>query len=205
MTAPMAQWIKASDYGSEGWGFESLWARHYNIKLSCYPFSCFQTTQVTELLTQYGPIAEMWIDIPRVLGRGYRTFLYNHMAEVQPESVTMMNSGINDGSEYNVLYNWPSDLIAIERRLPPGTGHNKWRTIEGKQYYIPGEICDPIGKNWFYVEGDMPRPDQDLLEMFRISKDRGVNLLLDVPPDKHGLIPDYYIQALKRLRKNAGI
>ena len=102
MTAPMAQWIKASDYGSEGWGFESLWARHYNIKLSCYPFSCFQTTQVTELLTQYGPIAEMWIDIPRVLGRGYRTFLYNHMAEVQPERVTMMNSGINDVAEYNV-------------------------------------------------------------------------------------------------------
>ena len=25
----MAQWIKASDYGSEGWGFESSWAHQY--------------------------------------------------------------------------------------------------------------------------------------------------------------------------------
>ena len=190
------------------WNFQTAFPNNqesFTSPFTTSAYQSFQTAQVTELLTQYGPIAEMWIDIPRVLGRGYRTFLYNHMAELQPESVTMMNSGINDGSEYNVLYNWPSDLIAIERRLPPGTGHEKWRTIEGKQYYIPGEICDPIGKNWFYVEGDMPRPDKDLLEMFKISKDRGVNLLLDVPPDKHGLIPDYYVQALMRLRKNAGI
>lgn len=33
----------------------------------------FQTAQVTELLTNYGPIAEIWIDIPGVLGRGPRT------------------------------------------------------------------------------------------------------------------------------------
>jgi len=169
------------------------------------PYQTFQTAQVTELLTQYGPIAETWIDIPGVLGRGYRTFLYNYVAQLQPETVIMMNSGISTGEEYNVDYAWPSDLIAIERRLPPETSHQTWRTIEGQQYYMPGEVCDPIGKNWFYVEGDRPRPDEELAGQFEACRARGANFLLDVPPDKHGVIPDETVQALDRLRKNVGI
>lgn len=165
----------------------------------------FQTAQVTELLTQFGPIAETWIDIPVVLGRGYRTFLYDHIASLQPQTVIMMNNGIGDGSTYPVASAWPADLIAIERRLPPGTGHNKWRTIEEKEYYMPGEVCDPIGKEWFYVPGDLPRADDQLVKQYRDCRQGGVSLLLDVPPDKSGLIPDECIQALMRLRKNAMI
>lgn len=162
----------------------------------------FQTAQVTELLTDFGPIAEMWIDIPGVLGRGYRTYLYRHMAALQPNCVIMMNSGISDQAKYNVDYAWPSDLIAIERRLPPPSGHLMWRDIEGQRYYIPGEVCDTIGKDWFYVEGDRPRPDEELATLFLESRRRGANLLLDVGPDKHGLIPHYYRDGLFRLRKN---
>jgi alpha-L-fucosidase len=162
----------------------------------------FQTAQVTELLTECGPIAEMWIDIPGVLGRGYRTFLYQHIASLQPDCVIMMNSGISDGSEYNVDYAWPSDLIAIERNLPPATGHVRWRTIEGKKYYLPGEVCDPIGKEWFYVEGDHPRPDDQLLTLLTETRQRGANLLLDVGPNKHGLIADEFRDALLRLARH---
>jgi hypothetical protein len=39
--ALVAQWIRASDYGSEGWGFESLRAREtagQGLNFSCYPF-----------------------------------------------------------------------------------------------------------------------------------------------------------------------
>ena len=168
-------------------------------------YQTFQTAQVTELLTRYGPIAEVWIDIPGVMGRGYRTFLYKYIAGLQPGTVIMMNSGISTGETYNVDYAWPSDLIAIERRLPPESGHKKWRTIEGKEYYIPGEVCDPIGKDWFYLEGDVPRADQELVEQFETCRARGVNFLLDVPPDKHGVIPEASVRALQRLRKNARI
>ena len=167
-------------------------------------YQSFQTAQITELLTQYGPIAEVWIDIPSVLGRGYRTFLYQHIASLQPDSVIMMNSGISEQREYDVEANWPADLIAIERRLPPTDGFPKWRTIEGKAYYIPGEVCDPIGKEWFWVEGDLPRSDQELAAQFEACRQRGVNLLLDVPPDRRGLIPETSITALQRLRKAVG-
>ncbi len=165
----------------------------------------FQTAQLTELLTRYGPISEVWIDIPEVLGRGYRTFLYEHLARLQPDSVIMMNSGIDDGSHYRVDWAWPSDLISLETTLPPASGHLKWREIEGKRVYLPGEFNNPIGKEWFYVEGDPPRPDQELLTMLVESRQRGVNFLLDVPPDKRGLIPDESRDALMRLRKNANL
>ena len=168
-------------------------------------YQTFQTAQITELLTQYGPIAETWIDIPSVLGRGYRTFLYHHIASLQPETIIMMNSGISAQDTYDVESAWPSDLIALERSLPGGASFKKLRQIEGKEYYVPGEVCDPIGKEWFWVDGDLPRSDESLAKQLAECKARGVNLLLDVFPDRHGLIPDAGIKALNRLRVNAGI
>ncbi len=163
----------------------------------------FQTAQLEELLTKYGKIAEVWIDIPGVLPRGYRNDLYAMIAQWQPETLIMMNHGIGDGSEFNVPYAWPSDLVAIERFLPNShTGHVKWREIEGKKYYLPGEVCDPIGHEWFFADHDEPRSDAELLGMYLTSVSRGANLLLDVGPDKHGLIPEKCAAALQRLRKN---
>jgi alpha-L-fucosidase len=164
----------------------------------------FQTAQLEELLKNYGPVMEMWIDIPGVLGRGYRTFLYNRVAALQPDVVIMMNSGIGDGTRYDVDYAWPSDLIAIERDRP-ASGYNPWRDIEGKRIYLPAEHCDPIGKEWFWVEGDVPRADAALVEQFNQCRERGVNFLLDVPPNRHGLIPQESVEALVRLRKNAAL
>ncbi|MDX9974143.1 MAG: alpha-L-fucosidase [FCB group bacterium] len=167
-------------------------------------YQTFQTRQVTELMTTYGPFAEVWIDIPSVLGRGYRTFLYNHIAMLDPNAVIMMNSGISTQEKYDVEYAWPSDIIAIERSLPPASKHTTWREIEGKEYYMPGEVCDPIGKEWFYVNGDAVRSDESLLQQYQACRERGVNLLLDVPPDQHGVIPDESVQALMRLQKSVG-
>ena len=170
-------------------------------------YQTFQTNQITELLTSYGPIAEVWIDIPRVLGRGYRTFLYEHMARLQPNAAILMNCGVQDGKEIEkrVEQFWPSDLLSIERRLPPETGHRKWQIIEGKEYYLPGEFCDSIMPSWFWREGEQPRADQELLVQFQACRQRGVNLLLDAPPDIHGLIPQTTVDALMRLQRSAGI
>jgi alpha-L-fucosidase len=35
-----------------------------------------------------------------------------------------------------------------------------------------------------------------------VTRGRGANLLLDVGPDQHGLIPSHYAEALARLRAN---
>ncbi len=116
-----------------------------------------------------------------------------------------MNSGIGDGTTYDAAYAWPSDLIAIERDRPSPAGYKKMRMINGSEYYMPGEHCDPIGKEWFYVSDDLPRPDEDLLNQFKLTRKTGVNFLLNVPPNKSGLISKKYVASLMRLRKNAGL
>jgi alpha-L-fucosidase len=163
----------------------------------------FQSDQIHELLTQYGRVGEVWIDIPKVLPRCYRQELYDQIAALQPDAVIMMNNGVGDGSNYPIEMAWPSDLIAIERFLPNShTGHVKWREIEGKRYYLPGEVCDPIGREWFFKEDDRVRSGAELLGMYLTSTSRGANLLLDVGPNKHGLIPEASVNALFRLQKN---
>lgn len=207
-------WDNHNRFGSEtpsdggGWSGMNSFPNSQEGKMPPHTTSLyqnFQTAQIEELLKNYGPILEMWIDIPGVLGRGYREYLYNHVAKLQDDIVIMMNSGIGDGTNYNVDYAWPSDLIAIERDLPPVDGHKPWREIEGGSYYVPGEHCDPIGKEWFHVPGDLPRSDTELAEQFNQCRDRCVNFLLNVPPNVHGLIPQEYVDALMRLRKNVGL
>jgi alpha-L-fucosidase len=181
----------------------ALYPERVSLAFTTREYQDFQTAQIEELLTGYGKVAEVWIDIPVVLPRFYRQELYNQISKLQPEAVVMMNNGISDGSNYPIDKAWPADIIAIERFLPNShTGHVKWREIEGKKYYMPGEVCDPIGREWFFTEEDVPRSDEELLGMYLVSISRGTNLLLDVGPDKHGLIPQKYVGALQRLRAN---
>jgi alpha-L-fucosidase len=65
-----------------------------------------------------------------------------------------------------------------------------WREIEGRKYYLPGEVSDP---------DDRPRSDAELLGMALISRSRGTNLLLSAGPDRHGTIPQPFVDALSRL------
>ena len=172
----------------------------------------FMWRQLDELMDGYGAIDEWWIDIPGVLPRDYRHRLYAHIAGRQPSSMIVMNHGISDGTILKVDYAWPTDAMVIERCLPnnvtykpPVISHSQYqrvREVEGKRYYIPGEVCDPIGRDWFCVEDDCPRSDAELLGMYLVSRSRGANFLLDVGPDKHGLIHNQDREALMRLRKN---
>lgn len=191
-------WDNHNLCGSVTWSATKQGEKPYTTSL----YQDFQSAQITELLSNYGVIGEVWIDIPDMLGQGYRQYLYEHIARLQPGALIMMNSGISDQAEYDFGRNWPSDLIAIERHVPPPSGHKQWREYLGKRYYMPGEVCDPIGKDWFYVERDQPRPDNELLDLYSQSRERGANLLLDVGPDQHGLICDRYRSALLRLSRH---
>lgn len=171
-------------------------------------YQTFQTAQITELLSDYGPLVELWIDHPDAMGRGYRTFLYEQMARLQPQIVVMMNNGTPSSEEYDVDYAWPSDLIAMEEGAPPEGGYRKWRDIEGRRYYLPGEVCDsiaPIRQDWFWLEGDRPRPTGSLLKQFRSCRQGGANYLLNVPPDRPGRIPQEFIATLGELRREMGL
>jgi len=182
----------------------------------------FQMAQIEELLTGYGPLCEVWIDIPDVLGPEGRRAQYEQINKLQPDALVLMNSGFGDGSALKLNCAWPTDLMSIERGLPSSAGgYNPWHTInlEGrltpepggkshfepgspKTFYIPGEVCDPIGKEWFALDRDVIRSDGELLGMRLICQARGVNLLLGVSPSRGGIIEPKYVNALQRLRNN---
>lgn len=183
----------------------------------------FQHKQIEELLTGYGPLEEVWIDIPSVLGGDGRRAQYAQIATLQPDAVIMMNTGFGDGSAIKEAAR-PSDLIAIERWLPSSNkGYKPWheRSEGGRmvdngpvqtefvpdppvRFYVPGEVCDPIGYDWFWTTRDTLRSDLELLGMRLICRERNVNLLLDVPPDPTGLLPEATVQSLLRLASNYG-
>jgi alpha-L-fucosidase len=179
----------------------------------------FQMAQVDELLTQYGDIFEMWIDIPGILGHDGRKRQYEQIVSLQPNAYIMMNQGIGDGSKINYDYAWPTDLMAIERFLPNSDGgYKRWHEVPqlpsndvpsvpatggaSQRFYIPGEVCDPIGSSWFAHPTDRVRSDAELLGMRLIARARNTNLLLNVPPSTRGVIEKPYIDALDRLRVN---
>ncbi|HAX95692.1 MAG TPA: hypothetical protein DCY35_04110 [Prolixibacteraceae bacterium] len=163
----------------------------------------FMLHQLEELLTGYGEIGEVWIDIPYLLPRDFRHRLYDQISVWQPQALIVINCGVQDGSNFNVQNCWPTDVITLERFLPNDhKGYIPWKTIEGKEYYIPGETCTTIGEEWFWTDGDQPRKDALLLGNYLVARSRGCNFLLDVPPDNHGSIPQKWIDTLTRLNKN---
>ena len=90
--------------------------------------------QITELVAGYQGLVEIWIDIPSVLTPEQRTELYSIVKTHQPECLVTCNNGFSDGT---TLDNFPADITNGERTLPPVTGHNPKRQINGRDVLYP--------------------------------------------------------------------
>ena len=106
---------------------------------------------IRELVTNYKGLVELWIDIPSRLTGDQRNELYSIVKTHQPDCLVTCNNGFTDGS---VLANFPADITNGERTLPPASGHNPIRSINGKEYYIPMEVCQTINQNWFWIKNN---------------------------------------------------
>jgi alpha-L-fucosidase len=104
----------------------------------------------------------------------------------------------------------PVDRLDAWRRLDYGMFvHFGMSTYDGVEFslgnkpsstYAPGRLdVDQWSVEWFHVDNYRPRSDAELLGIRLLSRERGANLLLDVPPDRDGLISETHIGALQRL------
>lgn len=177
--------------------------------------------QLTELLTNYGEIGQVWLDGPGMYGSQGRHEIYDHIAALQPNAVISMNGAflVTPGG-YNRMtigdYAWPTDVWVVEAGVPPEwgdwveldapvAGQSWWDGKVSRWYYLPVESACRLDMNvpdWFWNEGSMPRPDKHLLGLRLISLAHRVNLVLNVPPDRRGLLPEDMVEALMRLREN---
>lgn len=183
----------------------------------------YYRNQLKELFTHYGPVFEMWFDGANG-GDGFyggahekrsidgRTY-YNwpntlHMVDsLQPGVIFFSDAGPGVrwvGNERGVAgtTNWNSittdTLFAgkagIETLLNSGSPDGK--------HWVPAETDVSIRPGWFYHEREdsLVKTPEKLFEIYLSSVGRGSTLLLNVPPNRRGLLHENDVKALKGFR-----
>jgi alpha-L-fucosidase len=192
------------------------WDSHHQPRMTPEQYECFCAGQIAELLTGYGPIQQLFLDIPSDTGPdmgGVLSRLYEHIKRLQPRCLMLPNQGFVDGSQVvsirptwrrqdvgvDPVPVWPRDLMNGEQTLPPASGHKPCIRFGDREYYLPMEVCDTLDEHWFWMPGDSPRPLDSLVQLYRSCVDRGANLLLNVGPDRAGQIPEASVRRLMEL------
>lgn len=144
--------------------------------------------QLTELLSHYGPIVELWLDGSSVVPTGDIVSRYQSDAMVfQGPQATIRWVGNEDG-------------------FAPYPCWNSLATADAKTGIATALHGDPEGDAWMPVEVDVSirRPNwfwnttdaanllslDQLIEIYYRSVGRGTQLLLNMPPDRTGRIPE---------------
>ena len=159
--------------------------------------------QVRELLTNYGAIDILWFD-----GCGSENHTYDwprivsEIRRIQP-NVLIFNMGDPDfrwvGNEAGVanLPNW--NTVMGSRFSVNANGDTK---LPERPLWLPPECdCMMRWRNWFFEEADVHtvKPTEELMGLYYLSVGRGANLLINIGPDRRGLLPDADREALLAL------
>ncbi len=163
--------------------------------------------QLAELLNLYPDVEYIWLDIPTQGTLNQRTDIYNMIKEINKDCLVLYNWGWGKGAETiaeTAVKTWPRDILNTELR-PLKTGQFRpQQTYQGRTYNLGYEHCDDIAEYWFWKPADAKRkqrPVSDLVRLYDQVRDAGGNLLLNVPPDRTGQIPEYFVRTLMALRK----
>ncbi|MFD2331033.1 alpha-L-fucosidase [Cohnella sp. GCM10020058] len=191
----------------EGVGFGlylSPWDRHEPCYADPAAYDDFYAAQLTELLTGYGPLVEVWFDGAGSEGRAYDwARIMKLVREYQPEAM-VFNMGAPTirwvGNEDGVAP-YPCWNTAEAARLSMFTDAGAdW--LEDTPRWIPAECDVPIRRRqWFWhpdAEDKLLALDE-LMDIYYRSVGHGCNLLLNVSPDDRGLLPEADVRRVREL------
>ncbi len=170
--------------------------------------------QLYELLTQYGPISVVWFDganpDPSVEETYDYAAWYDLIHKLQPQAVISVKGpdtrwvgnegGIGRLMEWSVIplpmapedCKWPDlygDDLGSRAKLAPGS-HLWW---------YPAEVNTSILYGWFWAPGKRVKTATEMIEFYYTSVGRNGNMLLNLPPDTRGLIPDDQLASLSAM------
>ena len=149
-------------------------------------YNAIYRQQLTELLSRYGEIAEVWFDGSNVVKVGDILKQFAPKAMVfQGEFATIRWSGNEDGLAPDP--GWNSVREATARS---GTATAKDSTPDGDTW-LPIECDAMIRSGWFWRQANTHtlKTLDDLMAMYYRSVGHGAVLLLNNTPDTTGLIP----------------
>lgn len=188
------------------------------------PYVDYYRNQLREIFSRYGPVFEMWFDGANG-GTGYygganekRTIqgstyyqwpvTLELVREMEPEIIFFSDAGPGVrwvGNERGVAgeTNWntisPDTLYAGQPGITDllNTGH------PDGTHWIPAEVDVSIRPGWFYHtrEDSLVKSPEKLFDIYLTSVGRGSTLLLNIPPDKRGLLHERDVEVLKQWRK----
>jgi len=168
--------------------------------------------ELYELLTEYGPIREVWFDganpDPSVHEDYDHAAWYDLIRKLQPQAMIFgkgpdarwvgNESGIGRTTEWSVVplssspetFSWPDmtdqDLGSLSKLTP---GSYLW--------WFPTETNVPILHGWFWAAKKPTRSAAELIDIYYQSVGRNGNWLLNLSPDTRGLIPDNQLAQLR--------
>ena len=173
--------------------------------------------QLTELLTRYGPLRELWFDGANGEGPNGRHQVYDWpriwglVRRHQPDAVIFSDAGPDVrwiGNERGVAAetNWST----VDPAVVPYPGASGDTVMEMLQHgdphgsvWRPGETDVSIRPGWFYhpAEDDRVKSSDDLVELYFTSVGRNSKLLLNVPPTPAGRLHDRDAANLRAARE----
>jgi alpha-L-fucosidase len=210
------------EYGLRMGVYLSPWDRNSAV-YGTPEYLTYYRNQLRELLTNYGDIFTVWYDGANG-GDGYyggareerridrQTYyrwpeVHKIVRELQPMAVMFSDAGPDIrwvGNERG--FGNETNYAALKRdELYPGTPRSR-ELPEGHRdgnYWVPAEADVSIRPGWFYHAGqdDRVKSLDQLLEIYYRSVGMGCNLLLNIPPDRRGLIHENDVASLMALRK----
>ena len=185
-----------AEFGIKAGVYLSPWDRHEKT-WGTPDYDDFYTGQLTELLTNYGKIWEVWWD-----GAGSTEANYNWerwastVRALQPDAVIFGSLGATPfvetrwvGNEKGFAGNpcWATiDASSLETETTSELNAGKF----GGNRFIPAEADVSIRPGWFYhsEQDDKVRDVQNLLKLWFMSCGRNSGILLNLPPDTRGLV-----------------
>jgi alpha-L-fucosidase len=175
--------------------------------------------QVTELLSNYGPVFEVWFDGANG-GDGYyggarekrhidaHTYYewprtYNIVRTLQPDAV--IHGGDKDadirwvGNEQGFAAETCWSTFTPDDSVDGGTPEQLMSgTLHGSRW-MPAECDVSIRPGWFWhkSEDSKVKTPQQLMDLYCKSVGRGASLLLNVPPNRQGLLSPQDVGSLR--------
>ena len=165
----------------------------------------FMKAQLTELLTNYGPIGGIWFDghwdqkewdpVTKKYGKDMVDWhyedIYKLIHSIQPACLI--------GNNHHLAPIPGEDFQMFERDLP-GQNTTGWGSSKDDIGDLPKEICETINGSWgFNLRDRKHKSSKELIHYLVKAAGYGSNLLLNVGPMPNGKIQPTHIKSLMEL------